>query len=158
MQQARPLLKHPEQCSSQASADWACSFNSFWRVIRWLTCIKTVEAMPCIGIVVRLWPLVTDVVHDFVLPLSGRLVARQDDFAVLPKRVSGDLAWYKVLELLLKTIHEAVKIIQVIKLRSHEDSFLCHYAIHLPLIQSNSFFRSNQLVFGQNIIVLQLDR
>jgi hypothetical protein len=41
-----------------------------------------------------------------VLALSGRLVAGQDDLAVLPQRVGRDLASHEVLQLLVQAIHE----------------------------------------------------
>ena len=41
-----------------------------------------------------------------MLALSGRLVAGQDDLAVLPQRIGRDLARHEVLQLLVQAIHE----------------------------------------------------
>ena len=74
-----------------------------------LTCVKTVETVPGVGVVVGLRPLEPYVVHDLVLAFAGGLVTRQDDLAALPKRVRRDLARNEVLKLLVQSIHEAEK-------------------------------------------------
>ena len=74
-----------------------------------LTCVKTVETVPGVGVVVGLRPLEPYVVHDLVLAFAGGLVTRQDDLAALPKRVRRDLARNEVLKLLVQSIHEAAK-------------------------------------------------
>jgi hypothetical protein len=68
--------------------------------------IETVQAVATVRVVPRLCLGLTDVLHDFVLSLSGDFVTRQYDFHALPVYVLGDLFVDEVLELLRELRHK----------------------------------------------------